>query len=64
MYAGNGAHDLPLVGAWFAANRPGFAQSMGAFDNPIQTRPLFPYPAVAIDAGHGSSDDAANFFAK
>ena len=29
-----------------------------------QTRPLCPYPGVAIWTGHGSTDDAANFVCK
>ena len=29
-----------------------------------QTRPLCPYPSVAVWTGHGSTDDAANFVCK
>jgi hypothetical protein len=37
------------------------ASKIGADDKPVRTRPLCPYPEIAVWKGKGSTDDEANF---
>ena len=55
---------LGVIDAWVESGKPPqsiVASHLGRDDAVDRTRPLCPYPQVAIYKGEGSTDDAANF---